>query len=657
MNKIFPNKQLFFTAAFSLSCLLILFRSYLGMMTTSGSTDIQGFYLPIHLFLQNAISRGIFPALWTDQIGLGFLIGGDPEAGVFYPGNFLTAFLPGILSFNIGILIHVFFFWFGTYRIFRFWGSSQEDCFLKATILTCGGFMFCHIPHPGLLKSFAYVPWVYLEVFRFFQGHKISWRQSLGIVSLVAFSLLAGHPQGAFFTILSGLVAFIEVRRRIHFKRAAHFSLLVFLGLSLWIPQGLLTFFLSQGSGRIAQTLTQWWNLSLHPGHLLMQFSPWVFGFGYSSYSFFHSFPWKIMANPGELFFYLSPVTLLFFLSRMKSERYLAGVAFVFLMLAFGKNVPFLNAHVFSLPVFENLRNPMRWFGFCAFWIGLVAFRFPDSHNWELRGKSSFVKALPWVMLGLGVFGLTIVENFPGYSLFQMRYQLIPIMLGFGVLWLCRTKILYGALVTIVVASFPFFSVRDGMGAFWDTEIKSNPHRFRVLDLGLPARNESMNHSVPRLGGASSLLSRYLASEFSLQEVGEILNPKTTDTYRKWGIRWVKDKQGKIAEDPMARPPYRACQQGGECAAGLTSEVAGVAINRLGFEILALEKPSRLEFSLIPGLCYVLKKKGVPSVSLNWDEDALSHVSSYRVWEPGLWNLSPDYLRMLRGDFCLARSM
>jgi len=148
------------------------------------------------VFQTDSLHHGVL-ALWNPHDRGGFPLFGDPQPGMFYPGNWLF-WVYGLLTGGVGymavgvkILAHWAFGAIGMHLFLRRLGAREPACYVGGLLF---GWTCPKIRYAGsaLNWSIAWIPWLLLAIQWF--AEKPSYRRGILLGSCAAMVLLAGAP-------------------------------------------------------------------------------------------------------------------------------------------------------------------------------------------------------------------------------------------------------------------------------------------------------------------------------------------------------------------------------------------------------------------------------------------------------------------------------
>ena len=197
---------------------LILFAPvvFTGKALFWGTPALQ--FVPWRDFAWNILKGGNLP-LWNPLLGMGAPLIANYQSAVFYPPNWLLFILAalggtGWLAWGQGILVVLHLIWagIGMARLARQFGQSRLAQIVVGLAFSLCGYMVARAGFLTINAAAAWFPWVILFSSglvgdRFQSGISISRNRSLILIAIsIAFLLLAGHAQTAWYTLLFTLI-------------------------------------------------------------------------------------------------------------------------------------------------------------------------------------------------------------------------------------------------------------------------------------------------------------------------------------------------------------------------------------------------------------------------------------------------------------------
>jgi hypothetical protein len=161
------------------------------------------YYYPLRVYVSEHLARGSAP-LWNPSIFDGFPLLADSEAGVFYPPNLLFLVLPAPLAMNVVVLSSFWLAALFTFLYARTVGASFSGALLAGMAFGGGGFLVTRLAHTTIVNGAAWFPLLlwFLERLR----QRVSRGRIAGAALAAALPVLAGHPQVAFYSLMSAVL-------------------------------------------------------------------------------------------------------------------------------------------------------------------------------------------------------------------------------------------------------------------------------------------------------------------------------------------------------------------------------------------------------------------------------------------------------------------
>ncbi len=339
-----------------------------GKILARGDT-FQYFY-PYWDARNDAFRAGRLP-LWTPDLFMGAPLLANPQLGVFYPLNWLTAPFRAPAAIALSIILHAALAAAGTVCLYRQAVSKQWIPALAAgAVYAFGGAVSAHIEQINQLQGLAWMPLLFLLVHRLLAGPSPR-RDALLLALAWALQIFSGHTQTVFISGIGLAVYALGFCACNGGPRASLRRLLLallplalsFLGaLVLALPQllpSLEQLQLSNRSGGLsAQAATAF---SLSPALLGRALLPSYDGQLFSEY----------IASPGVIGLGLA---LWGMLSTRENQRHRVWIllALVGMALALGRYNP-LYLLLAELPGFNLFRVPARFLALFSLGMALLA--------------------------------------------------------------------------------------------------------------------------------------------------------------------------------------------------------------------------------------------------------------------------------------------
>ncbi|MBL0350270.1 MAG: hypothetical protein IPP68_07845 [Elusimicrobia bacterium] len=149
--------------------------------------DLTYLFHPMHAFTAQALQSGEMPA-WNPYVSGGVYWLGQPQTGVFSPGNLPFWIFPFVPGFKLFQALHFFLSGLGGYLWVRANRGARWAALSSALLWSLNGFWRARVEFPPLLNTLTWTPWALL-----FLGAKPGWTAGLGMALSLTFALLGGH--------------------------------------------------------------------------------------------------------------------------------------------------------------------------------------------------------------------------------------------------------------------------------------------------------------------------------------------------------------------------------------------------------------------------------------------------------------------------------
>lgn len=336
------------------------------------SHDLRHHHFPWRTWAANGWAAGDVP-LWSAEVGNGFPLMADGQAGVLYPVNWaLGSLLPAQWALSWSLLLHQWWAGLGAFLLVRDLKADTKFSFEAALFggvaFALSGFLVSHFTYAGMVQVAAWLPWGLwlLQKLGRFEHPAWPWRGILGWAASVGAMMTAGHPQLGAICLLACLVFFLfQTPNRWVWIWA---GLGAFLGLLAALPQLLASLELAAESVRSGGVGAEFANMGALPPQELI------------NVAFPHFWGWETPASlpltyvhkglgyfgTGEnhwesCFFVGLPVVLLAAWSFFQSgNRVWKALVIGGLLLALGGLTPIYGL-LRSLPGFDFFRFPARF--------------------------------------------------------------------------------------------------------------------------------------------------------------------------------------------------------------------------------------------------------------------------------------------------------
>ncbi len=344
-------------------------------------------FIPWWDFAWETLLHGRLP-LWNPWVGMGAPLLANYQSAIFYPPYWSLLLIYAIagvkwMSWSISgvVVFHLIWSGLGTVKLLEELELGKLAQVVGGLAFSLSGYLIARASFLSINAAAAWLPWILLYSLRLIKGKKKAfWALSI----VMAFQLLAGHAQTAWYSILLGgiWVSFLAVKNhlvKIKNKKAWHFIykyiLAGLLGAGLSAIQLIPTaeyLLQSQRSGEYgyveAMTYSFW------PWRFLTLLVPNLFGnpatgnyWGYGNF-------WEDAVYIGLLPILITVgIVIRSILGQSKSDRgkkenyqrgiiaFFSSIVFISFVLALGSNTflfPFLYRHI---PTFGTFQAPTRF--------------------------------------------------------------------------------------------------------------------------------------------------------------------------------------------------------------------------------------------------------------------------------------------------------
>lgn len=168
----------------------------------NGQNDVTSQFLEFRAYAGRGLREDTSSLLWNSHAMAGAPWLGSPQAAVFYPPNWLFAFVPSEYLISWLMVFHHWFGGIGTFLLCRRYAFSRPAALLAAGCYLGAPFLVAntsegHFPQVCLV---AWFPWAFLMV------ERLRARQRGGVSGtaiILALAFFAGHVQELFYLILA----------------------------------------------------------------------------------------------------------------------------------------------------------------------------------------------------------------------------------------------------------------------------------------------------------------------------------------------------------------------------------------------------------------------------------------------------------------------
>lgn len=317
----------------------ILFFGYFPWMG-----DIVTQYYPWYVALYRHIHTLQLP-FWIPEMGAGYPLFAQGEAGVFYPLYWvLIALFSAPLGFKIAFVVHSIIASIGGYYFARRIGIRMQGALFAGLVFAYSFFFTARSIHFSILAAGSFLPWGFWAVEKIVSDKRKTAWVSLSII--VALQWLAGHPQIAFISI-SSYIAYFVFRIWKSDKRLRRSVLLIlglFFGCGIALVQIVPTIVLAMHSSRLSSDSSFIFSYSLPKSQFITYLFPYFFGISTQNNNVgfwqFGGHFWEFALYIGILPLVLAIVAVLFLMKKKLYAKLLAVLWLFFGLCAVGGYFP-----------------------------------------------------------------------------------------------------------------------------------------------------------------------------------------------------------------------------------------------------------------------------------------------------------------------------
>lgn len=199
------QKHLFWVAlvaAFS-ALLVLAYPALNGTVYTS--TDLADFHIPVRAWYQDALEKGN-SFIWYPYSFRGYYIHAEGQAALYHPLNLISyPYLSFETAFNLEFLRSYFFLLCGGFFLFLRFGLGTGPALFGSFLFAFSSFNVLHYMHLNIVGAAGHIPWLLLatDVVIRSRNQLFVSVATLSIVLLTASSLLLGHPQVIWMSVMA----------------------------------------------------------------------------------------------------------------------------------------------------------------------------------------------------------------------------------------------------------------------------------------------------------------------------------------------------------------------------------------------------------------------------------------------------------------------
>ena len=199
MSKHARSHLLLVVCVIGLSLLFFFQLAFSGKILARG--DAFQYFYPYWDARNAAFRAGELP-LWSPELFMGAPLLANPQVGVYYPPNWLTAPLRAPAAIALSIVLHAALALAGTIWLFRLALSKRWlPAFAAGIAYAFGGVILSHVEQINQLQGLAWLPLLFALYHRALMGDG-AWRAWLLLALAWSMQIFSGHTQTVF---ISGL--------------------------------------------------------------------------------------------------------------------------------------------------------------------------------------------------------------------------------------------------------------------------------------------------------------------------------------------------------------------------------------------------------------------------------------------------------------------
>jgi uncharacterized membrane protein YfhO len=434
--------------------LLIIVLLYFAPAFLDGGYIIFGdnmfMHYPMKVLTFDILKNGEFP-FWNPYILSGTPLFASMQVGVFYPLNWLFFALPPATAFSIEIIITFIIAGTGMYLYLKEINKNNFASLFGAITFTFSSYLILKMENLPIIQEISLIPFILLLLEK---GKKSTGNTYILIAGILfGLSLLAGHPQIAFYTaiiiIIYQLYFFcIQYKKDKPFHLLLNTLIVILTGFLIAAVQILPTLQLALESCRLDLNTEKLFTGSSMILNLITLCFPFYFG------SLINNglYDAGLINQPhdlGNYCIYAGILPLIFFIIAIikdyKNEyiRIWLIIGLTGLVLSLGKFF-ILSELIYSMPVFNLFRYPGRYLLMFNLALCIISsygiIKFFDSD------KKEFFKCFKFIIISLFLFILLAF----GYSLKGFS-QIVPLFSANNVI---PVVVIIVSLITLVCAYF-----------------------------------------------------------------------------------------------------------------------------------------------------------------------------------------------------------
>ncbi len=197
-----------------LGCFFVLALAFFHQLAFSGKIlargDTYNYFYPYWDARNESFRVGELP-LWTNDLFMGAPLLANPQIGVYYPPNWLTAPFRAPTAITISILLHAALAGVGACCLYRQALSPKwRPALVAGLVYAFGGYVGAHVEQINQLQGLAWMPWLFALFHRALQSRRPHWHALL-LALVWALQVFSGHTQTVFISGIGlGLYALLH---------------------------------------------------------------------------------------------------------------------------------------------------------------------------------------------------------------------------------------------------------------------------------------------------------------------------------------------------------------------------------------------------------------------------------------------------------------
>ncbi|MDR0352262.1 MAG: hypothetical protein LBI02_02520 [Opitutaceae bacterium] len=379
-----------------------MFGKYLvsaSQVLSAPGTDSFAYYIYTYKLAFEGFANGDL-VLWNPYNYGGQPFLGQMQSALFYPPNWLVAWMPVAAAMNWLVFGHQWLLGLGIYGWSASRGHRPAGAFLAAALMMFGApyMLHAYAGHMSNLASMAWIPFIFWGIDGWLAKRDYRWL--LLAAASAALQIYAGHSQYFYYTaIVAGLYSLVFLRPVAGKPRALLGLLLIWpVALALAAAQFLPGLAAASESVRAGGATREFAAMfAFPPENILTLLAPWLFG------DMSAAAPYWGRCYLWEMSLYFGAAGLLLALNGLAAERgrrRLYAILFAAIaLLALGSRTPLYDILYHALPGFSMFRGTSKFIFFLVMFLALLAGRGLD----ELLAAK---KAPRWLYTGALALGI-----------------------------------------------------------------------------------------------------------------------------------------------------------------------------------------------------------------------------------------------------------